>query len=241
MRIRSFRLLWMAVTLVGVGAVSGCTQNTTPRTPAATGIQPVLGSPTPAPPPPPPIDPTQVPERDDIFAVYYFWPSDPWLRRGEQVVGFRVPTYFVSGETNKGAFVPGAIIVYLHGFVPDRLNRPTRELFYKWQFNREEAMNYRVRKEAITGYYYGLLLTWPEELDLGGRQVEVQIAYRRLDGTEVRGSPRRVQVPATQLPVEPPLRTAPARPAPGGGEGVPPTLRRRLQPAGTSPQRPPGG
>jgi len=45
------------------------------------------------------IDASAIPARDDIVAIYQFWPNVPWLLESDRVVGFRVTTYFVSGET----------------------------------------------------------------------------------------------------------------------------------------------
>ncbi|RMF76472.1 MAG: hypothetical protein D6744_12275, partial [Planctomycetota bacterium] len=59
----------------------------------------VLGAPGDSP-PPKYVDAAAVPTRDDIVSIHQFWPQVPWLRdTSGKAVGFRVPVYFVSGET----------------------------------------------------------------------------------------------------------------------------------------------
>lgn len=142
--------------------------------------------------PAPTIDPMRVETRDDIVRVHQFWSQDPWIKDPStgRVTGFSVATYFVSSATEKGAFVSGDIQVMVYWLRPLPNGDFERTLAYQWDMNELQASSFRVRKKAILGYYYGLVLKWPETLDLSGKQIEVQIAYRRGDGGVVRSSPR---------------------------------------------------
>lgn len=152
--------------------------------------------------PAPTIDPMRIETRDDIVRVHQFWSQDPWIKDPStgRVTGFSVATYFVSSMTEKGAFVSGDIQVMVYWLHPTPNGDYERMLAYQWDLNETQASSFRVRKKAILGYYYGLVLKWPETLDLSGKQIEVQITYRRSDGGIVRSSPRGFRI-------ESPLRT----------------------------------
>ncbi|MBU0617639.1 MAG: hypothetical protein KKI02_07970, partial [Planctomycetes bacterium] len=64
------------------------------------------------------IDSTKVETSDDIVQIVQFWSQPYWLQNSERVSGFKVTVYFVSGETEKGAFVPGNIMVWVYELVP---------------------------------------------------------------------------------------------------------------------------
>ncbi|HUU95197.1 MAG TPA: hypothetical protein VM487_05625 [Phycisphaerae bacterium] len=147
--------------------------------------------------PPELIDPTTIPTRDDIVAIHQFWPNVPWLWEADRVVGFRAPVYFVSGQTEKGAFVPGTIFVWVYTLErgPDR--KPTRNLAHMWEFDESAALNYRVRKEGVAGYFYGFMLNWPPNVELEGRLIEIEFGYERRDKTVVTGAARRFRVPVS--------------------------------------------
>lgn len=148
------------------------------------------------------IDPTRVELKDDIVQVIQFWPQDPWLQEGDRIVGFRVPVYFVSGETEKGAFVPGDIFVWLNELQAGPDGRRTRKPVHVWELSEAEAAPFRVTKRAIGGYYYGFPLKWSADLRLEGKQVEIQFGYERADKRVVLGSARpfRVRIPAGYQP-----------------------------------------
>jgi hypothetical protein len=155
------------------------------------------------------IDPTQIETRDDIVQVIQFWPQWPWLEEANRVVGFRVTVYFVSGQTEKGAFVPGNIFVWLYTLEPTPEGGRERKLAHLWEFDQRESMGFRVAKRAIGGYFYGFPLAWPKELDLEGKQIEIQFGYERLNKKVILGSPKIYRVPVL-TGYEPPVeRTAP--------------------------------
>jgi hypothetical protein len=143
------------------------------------------------------IDPTTVPTRDDIVAIYQFWPNVPWLFESDRVVGFRVTTYFVSGETELGEFVPGKVFAWIYKLARGPDGKLARELAHMWEFDEAEGMGYRVRRRAVGGYHYGFALSWPPNVELDGRQVEIEFGYERKDGTIVTSAPRRFRMPVS--------------------------------------------
>ena len=156
------------------------------------------------------IDSTRVRTRDDIVQIVQFWNQPYWLQSSERVNGFKVTVYFVSGETEKGAFVPGKILVWVYEVTPGERGGYEKKLVHGWEFTQAEAMAMRVNKLAIGGYFYGFPLQWPRELSLEGKQVEIQFGYERLaDGQVVLSSPRRFRVPIPLEYVEPEPETEP--------------------------------
>ncbi len=163
------------------------------------------------------IDPTRIETRDDIVEIIAFWSPTPWLFDSDRVIGFKVPVYFVSGQTEKGAFVSGDIFVWIYELKREPNGRYRRELAHMWQFTERESMGLRVTKRARMGYYYGFPLRWPDELMLEGKLIEIQFGYQRHDGSVVLSSARRLKVPVpmgfdpdAQEPAAPPLKP-PAR------------------------------
>ena len=141
------------------------------------------------------IDPTRVETRDDITAVYQFY-TVPWLRNADgQIVGFKSAVYFHSAKTERGAFVPGSVLVWLYEVAREPDGSRTRKFLHNWELDEREAMNYRIRKRSNMGYFYGLFFTWPPELNLSGKQVEIVFGYERGDGKVITGAPRRFRVP----------------------------------------------
>ena len=141
------------------------------------------------------IDPTKIETRDDVVQISQYWPQMPWLQEGSRIVGFKVTVYFVSGQTEKGVFVPGNIFVWLYELVPMAGGRREKKLAYVWEFDEAESMGFRVTKRAIGGYFYGFPLRWPRELALEGKRTEIQFGYERTDKQVVLGSPKIYRVP----------------------------------------------
>lgn len=185
-----------AVQAAAVGAalmVTGC-DLLKPKTETGNFV-PVRQTDATAGPPNPYIEVENIAVKDDIVQIVQFWPQIPFVKKSGIPVGMTVTTYFVSGETDRGAFVPGTIYAWL--FIKDR-DKPLddeEEPAHVWKFDPDEAMNYRIRKLAKPGYGYGLILVWPNELDLEGKQIQIQLAYRRLNGTVVQAPRRDFEVP----------------------------------------------
>ena len=157
------------------------------------------------------IKPERIETRDDITAIYQFY-TVPWLRNADGgIVGFKAAVYFHSGQTERGAFVHGSILVWLYEVVREPDGGLARKFLHEWELNEREAMAYRVRKRSGMGYYYGLFFSWPPELELSGKQIEIVFGYERTDGKVITGAPRRFRVPATlpggRLQDQPPRRS----------------------------------
>jgi len=192
-----YRQVWLLRGLLGLGVAGvviclGCEapQGQGGRYPKPSGRSQPLS-------PPEMIDPTTIPTRDDIVAIYQFWPNVPWLLDSGRPVGFRVTTYFVSGETERGAFVPGTIFAWLYRLEWGPDGKRERVLAHVWEFDQAAAMGYRVRKEAIGGYHYGFALAFPPTVDIQGQLVEIEFGYERRDKTVVTGPARRFQAPVS--------------------------------------------
>ena len=132
---------------------------------------------------------------DDIRQIVTYWPEPIFLTISEVPVGLRATVVFVSGQTEKGAFVPGIIHVWLYESNERGSFANAVRPVYEWQFDEQKAMNWRIRRVNRLGNTYGLLLEWPRDLDLEGKRVRVEIGYERLDGSIVRNRPRTVDVP----------------------------------------------
>lgn len=139
---------------------------------------------------------------DNIISVVVLWDErDLWLYRPENtevVAGFRMNTYFVSGTTDKGAFVPGLIRAKaaMDQVQPDGAVKPV--VVFEKTLDVEQAMKWRYTTKKLMGYGYGLQIDWPRELDdiVAGRQIQVVVEYISNSGRVVRSSARRLAVPA---------------------------------------------
>ena len=146
------------------------------------------------------IDSTRIKTRDDIVQIVQFWNQPYWLQDSRRVSGFKVTVYFVSGESEKGAFVPGNIFVWVYELVPTAPGQYEKKIAHVWEFDEKEAMATRVNKRAVGGYFYGFPLKWPASVSLEGKQIEIQIGYERIGNKQVvLSSPRRFHVP---VPIE---------------------------------------
>ena len=141
------------------------------------------------------IDPTSIPTVDDIIKIVQFYPQDPWLFESERVIGFKTTAYFVSGQTEKGCFVPGTIFIWVYEVSSAKAGGRERKLAHVWEFDQAEALGFRVIKRSVMGYSYGFPLRWPADVPLEGKMVEIQIGYERNDKRVVLGAARRFRVP----------------------------------------------
>lgn len=150
------------------------------------------------------IDPPAVETHDDIVSIHAFMQPLPWLLDSDsRVVGFRSAVYFSSGKTEKGAFVPGNIFVWLYVLDPIGGGRYERSLVHMWQMNEEQSGGYRVRKISPMGYYYGFILSWPRSVNVDGRTIEIEVGYERLNGSVVTSPARRFKVPLSDAVTAP--------------------------------------
>lgn len=156
------------------------------------------------------VDVVRAPEYDDVFEIASFLPTNPWLRQSGKVVGLRVPAYFVSGTTRKGAFVPGTIFAWVYGFEAGPEGKAQRVPLQVWEYDRTAAINWRITKLTRMGYPYMFLLRWPDELQLTGRYIELELGYERnKDKTVVTSPAKRLRVPADDTAPLPPVGSPP--------------------------------
>jgi hypothetical protein len=165
------------------------------------------------------IDVSHAETHDDITEIVQYWNPLPWRYDADRrPVGFQTTIYFISGQTGRGAFVPGKILVWLYTLEPGPDGVPVRKSVYGWEFNEAESTLYRVRKKSVQGYYYGFPLLWGPEVNVVGKDIEIVFGYQRLDGSVLTAAGKRFRVPVPpgyRLPSErhampPPLETQPA-------------------------------
>ncbi len=120
---------------------------------------------------------------NDIVAINQYTPTVPWVFDEEgRVVGMRARVYMVSASTSRGEFVPGTIEVELRRLLPRRDGTFQRELLHTWTFPEPRARDYRIVSKSVMGNSYGLVLRWPEDLELIGEEVQLTYRYTRADG-----------------------------------------------------------
>jgi hypothetical protein len=133
--------------------------------------------------------------RDDITDISCRWKDPIWVGMAEQVKGFRVSAFFISAETRRGAFVSGDILVNLFLLERGADGDVHRGLIYNWELDPQKAADFRHTRTVVGGYMYGLILAWPDEFDLHGQHIEIQIQYRRGDGQIISYPPKHYRVP----------------------------------------------
>lgn len=158
------------------------------------------------------VDAANARERDDIYEIVSFPVNEPWIRDAERIVGFRLSTRFVSSATNKGAFVPGRVFIWLYAYLPNFDGKVERKLVHVWELDHDESTGYRVTKRTITGLAYWFLMVWPKELKLNGDRIDIEIGYERVqDKRVITGSTYSLRVPE---PLNPAYFQPTSRPAP---------------------------
>lgn len=161
------------------------------------------------------VEPERIDTRDDVVSIVQFWSQQPWLREDARTLGFRVPTYFISAVTEKGVFVNGTIFVWLYELGPATAEGEQRIPLQQWEFTPEQAMGFRVRKEALGGYYYGFVLKWDPALRLERKRLEIQFGYERVsDKKLILSRPKQLQPPSASATIQQPGPPPPPRPAP---------------------------
>jgi hypothetical protein len=135
------------------------------------------------------------PTDDPIVAIRQFYPTRPWLRdTDDRVIGFTARAYFVSGETDRGQFVPGTISVVMNLLRPRAGGGYVRERLHEWTFDEQQARGFRITRPSILGESYGFVLRWPETLNVMGCPIEVVFYYGRTDDRIIAGPPRQLRV-----------------------------------------------
>ncbi|TWT42374.1 hypothetical protein RAS1_35050 [Phycisphaerae bacterium RAS1] len=144
---------------------------------------------------------------DDVVQITQFYSNYPWrVDYDDRITGFKVAVYFVSAATERGTFVSGDILCWLYQRVRRADGRRDRELLHTWRLSEQEAAGFRFRERKQLGFGYGLVLTWPSNIDVHGREIEIVMGYDRSDGRTILGPPRtmKVPVPADLRAIRPP-------------------------------------
>lgn len=132
----------------------------------------------------------------DIVEVYSYLEGDPWVRDGDgRIVALKVRAYFVSTNTGKGRFVPGLIRAQMALSLARKSGGYERFRLYEWELNEFETQGFRLKKPSVLGDSYGLVLRWPDKLNIMGQNVEVTVGYKRGDGREIKAPTRQLAVP----------------------------------------------
>lgn len=141
------------------------------------------------------FDASAVATHDDITAIHSFWREPPWVVDAGRVIGFRTRVYLRSASTELGEFVPGTLIVKVFVRSQGPHGDVERTLAHEWRLPAADAMNFRITRRELMGNSYGLVLLWPPELDLSGREIDVQFIYERLTGVTIPSPPKYFRVP----------------------------------------------
>ncbi len=140
------------------------------------------------------FDAVDWPTTDNITLVFAPWKEPIWITDDGRIVGFKVRAYFVTPETDKGAFVSGDIVAKT--FVRTGADSKSRQLVHEFRLSESEARRFRINKRAIPGYSYGLVVRWPDDLDLSGGNIDIAIEYHALSGNVVRVPAKSFTVPS---------------------------------------------
>jgi hypothetical protein len=160
---------------------------------------------------------------DDITSISWWPNANPWVRDADRrVVGLIIRAYFVSGATSKGEFVPGDIQATMSLVTPKAGGGYARVPLHEWAFDRRAAAGYRLQKRAVAGDSYGLLLRWPETVDVAGKTVELVLSYKRADGRVITSVMRQLRV-EPDAPTGPGTRVTEQQFVPGA-PGQPPVI-----------------
>jgi hypothetical protein len=134
----------------------------------------------------------------DVFQIIKFFPAQMWQRRRLEDVnpnGFVVTVYLISGKTQKGAFGDGTIRIDLHAAEYDDKGLKRYVPVHAWELDPDQALPYRVKREAVPGWGYMLHLFWPDDVDVLGKEVSITLSYERSDGGIIRSRPHHNRVP----------------------------------------------
>lgn len=137
--------------------------------------------------------------RDDIVEICQFPPPLMWLHDVEgRVTGIHIRLYLVSGQTDRGVFVPGTINATLYALAVRPDGSYERKVAQTWALDERVTTDLRFTTRSPMGDSYGLFLRWPPEVTPAGSEVQLEISYRRRDGHVVRAQGGRFTVPPPQ-------------------------------------------
>ncbi len=135
----------------------------------------------------------------DIIGVRRYFHNNPFLSFDDEgdpdPEGIKVTYYAVSNATQIGAFGDGAIRFKMYVIEPGREGEPaTGRLVKTWEFNPQQAMGWRIRRQTTLGWPYMFHLNWGDA-DPYGKEIRIVPEYVRTDGRVIKGSPKDLKVP----------------------------------------------
>lgn len=144
--------------------------------------------------------PESGPVESNIVRVNKFFSQTPWLSfagdGSNRVNGVRITVYLEGANEPKGVFGTGTLVVGMYRLdVDPATGRERSTLAYEWELPPERAYVWRAKEETALGWGYGLRLQWPDDLDVGGRQVAFVVKYLREDGRIISSSRQVLKVP----------------------------------------------
>ena len=141
----------------------------------------------------------RAPLASDIIGVRTYFKNNPFLSFDDEgdpdPEGIKVTYYAVSNATQIGAFGDGAIRFKMYVIEPGREGEPaTGRLVKTWEFNPQQAMGWRVRRQTTLGWPYMFHLNWGDA-DPYGKEIRIVPEFVRTDGRVIKGSPKDLKVP----------------------------------------------
>jgi hypothetical protein len=156
---------------------------------------------------------TTAPAMDPEFEKVYYMPTEPsitqvavvydtysawiWNEDRSRIRGIKVGPVYLGGPTGKGVFGDGTIRPRLYRLdrAADGNLKPT--LLKEWSFNVEEARLWRMKRQTVWGWGYGLPLVWDDPSLIGPDvdQVRIVVSFERSDGRMVNSSNKDLRVP----------------------------------------------
>ena len=130
----------------------------------------------------------------NVVAVYN--PYTPWLWTEDKARarGIYIGGLYLIGPNWQGVFGDGVIKprLYVMERQPDGTKAPV--LVKEWSFGVEEVLPFRGKMRSKLGWGYGLPLDWGD-LNLGGREIRVVVAFEGSDAQIVTSAKKDLIVP----------------------------------------------
>jgi len=145
-------------------------------------------------------DPNRIenaPLEKNIIKIVPMYGMNPFgtVGGGSKINGFVIGALYLMGPDGKGVFGDGTIHVFLYEVDRTRGKKVSeRRLVREWLFDTEKAKPYRSRKRYLGGYGYQLHCAWGD-IDLGGKDVEIEVHFERTDGRVITSLPKAYTVP----------------------------------------------
>lgn len=185
---------WLSLTLFTyamAAVLAGCTENgMSPETRPAQGYTPPPGH------EPTPDEVARMLEPNVLGVSCLYDPLSPWIWNSEhtRVCGVKINALYLQGAHYTGVFGDGVIHPKLLIAGRDEKGEVEYRVIKEWEFDVQQAMPFRAKKQTRAGWGYALFLNWGD-LNLAGRSVRLIVDFRRSDGIVISGSKKDFRVP----------------------------------------------